>query len=125
MRSIKIIALLLLCLSVKGANAQWNPANGSFGGIINTMLVNDSDMYVGSDGGGIFRKSGTSGSWTFMSEGLFEWRNLYINCLESIGNRVIAGTLEGIYYSDEALEGILSEITPADIQKLINNRNKK
>ncbi|MBO9698936.1 MAG: T9SS type A sorting domain-containing protein [Sporocytophaga sp.] len=79
--------------------AHWN-SKGPFGGSASCMHTADTNTYVGTNGGGIFRTTNKQGiKWTATNAGL---KSGDITSLTSIGSYVLAGTPdEGIFLSKD------------------------
>src|ERR1041385_382140 len=49
---------------------QWLQTNGPYGGIINTFNVGDTNLFVGTEGRGVYRSTDSGTNWTAMNIGL-------------------------------------------------------
>jgi photosystem II stability/assembly factor-like uncharacterized protein len=71
---------------------QWvEKNNGLYGGAVNELVANGSNLYAGT-GGGVFLSTNNGASWTPMSSGLI---NPYVNALAVSGGNLYAGTSGG------------------------------
>jgi len=93
------IFLISACLISTISFAHWN-SKGPFGGSVSCMHTADTNTYVGTNGGGIFRTTNKQGiKWAATNAGL---KSGNITSLTSIGSYVLAGTPdEGIFLSKD------------------------
>ena len=97
--NIKLTLLIFLAPFMSNTlKAQWTQTNAYFGGNINTLKSNNSDIYAGTDQG--FYKSVNNGSsWVRMNAGLGD---TIIYSLAVSGNTIFAGTsTHGVYLSND------------------------
>ena len=59
----KITFLIMLAIIGLSANAQWQKTNGPYGVSINCFAINGSNIFAGTDGGGVFLSSDNGSSW--------------------------------------------------------------
>lgn len=98
----KQVLYLLIILSqftlVFNIKAQWNATNGVGGGFVYCIAAAGSDLYIGTQGYGIFKSTDNGNSWLPADSGL---GNKYVYSLVSAGPNIIAGTRQGVYYSSD------------------------
>jgi len=93
----KFIFLLVFVILSANMYSQWEPCNnGLNGGDIITIVSDGSNIYTGTNGGGIFKSSDNGQNWSAVNSGL---TNFTVNCITTSGNKIIAGTDGGIFYS--------------------------
>ncbi len=63
---------------------------------VNSLAVQGSSIYAGSQGGGIFYSADNGSNWTEANNGL---TNLYIRALAVKGTKIFAGTDDGVFFS--------------------------
>lgn len=88
-----IVIQLLFALILK---AQWKQTNGPQVGQISCTLIKGGDIFVGTQGAGVYMSSDTGKSWNSINDGLSED---YINALATNGTDIFAGTYHGVYWS--------------------------
>ncbi len=67
---------------------------------IRSLCVSGSDIYAGTQGGGIFKSSNDGGLWTDVSTGIPLFSN--ITCFVSLSGNVFAGTDNGVFVSSNS-----------------------
>lgn len=100
--------LLMLCVSValqavSGiiAYAQWTKTNGTEGGNASALLWHRNTLFVGMNGGGIFRSGDGGRTWTQASSGLTQ-NGLYPTTLVAQGSDTLwLGTYDGVFRSTD------------------------
>jgi len=80
----------LLCFNV--GLSQWVQTNGPEGGFVNCFAVNGTNVFAGSQGGGVFLSTNGGASWSTVNNGL---TNTYVSCLVASGNNLFVGTMHG------------------------------
>lgn len=83
--------ILLFCIIsiISSSNAQWIPTSGPEGGYILSFASRGSNIYAGTDGGGVYISSNVGSSWAPENKGL---DNLVVRALFVKGNNLYAGT---------------------------------
>jgi Secretion system C-terminal sorting domain len=76
---------LLVCITT--LNAQWVPTNGPEGGYILSFASIDSNIYAGTDGGGVYISNNGGSSWTQSNNGL---NYLNVQALAASGSNLFA-----------------------------------
>ena len=66
----KIIVLIIAILTINVANAQWQQCNGPYGGTIQAIIVKGSNIFVGTNGGGIYKSTDNGMNWIAVDSGL-------------------------------------------------------
>jgi hypothetical protein len=82
-------SIIFLFVSSHTINAQWVQTNGPYGGTINALAVSGSDVFAGTDSGGVFLSTNNGTSWTAVNSGLMNSRVYSFSMSE--GN-IFAGT---------------------------------
>lgn len=78
---------------------QWFPANGPYAAKVKCICISPSgDVFIGTDGGGVYRSVDNGATWTQANTGL---TNLYIQAIAANpdGTFLYAGTQYGIFRS--------------------------
>lgn len=76
---------------------QWTQTNGPYGGSITALLVNGTNLFAGTEGGGIFLSTNNGQNWTAVNNGL---TNQNVRALAVSGNNLFAGTVgDGVFLS--------------------------
>ena len=73
-----VIICLALALAASVSNAQWIQTNGPYGGTIHCFAVSGTNLFAGTDGGGVFLSTNNGTSWTAVNTGL---TNTYVYAL--------------------------------------------
>ena len=95
----KKLLLFLAFLSVTTtSNAQWTKTNGPEGGIVMALIVDGTNLFAGTFGGGAFLSTDGGNSWAEMNNGL---TNKYINSFAVSGTNLFAGTNGGVFLSND------------------------
>ena len=71
-------------------NAQWQQTNGPYGGNINCIASDGTNIFAGTNGQGVFLSSNNGSSWTAVNNGLPGWSPVY--SLAISGSNIFAGT---------------------------------
>jgi photosystem II stability/assembly factor-like uncharacterized protein len=75
---------------------QWKKAGPIEGGAVRALLVKDTNIFAGMDGGGIFCSSNQGQSW---KQVLADWD---VRALTAVGNDIFVGTLDkGVFRSSD------------------------
>ena len=77
--------------------AQWIQTNG-YNGTIHSVFVSDTNLFAGTNGGGIFLSENDGVSWTAVDSGL-TGLSRYVNSFAVIGSDLFAGTRTGVFLS--------------------------
>ena len=87
----RVVFLSMIVASVVAqANAQWTQANGPYsGGKTGFFAVSGTNLFAGTDGGGVFLSTNNGTSWSPMNTGLTQ---LYVWALAFSGTNLFAGT---------------------------------
>ncbi len=91
-----IITLLLLFAISLNVNSQFVSTGGPSGGAVYCMYISGSDLYAGTQNGGVFKTTNNGDSWTQITNGM---GTTQVNCLNGIGSTILAGTTSGVYRS--------------------------
>ena len=97
-----VLFLLLILMQIgfnRTVNAQWTPSNGVGGGFVWCITYTGSNLFIGTQGYGIFKSTDNGNTWTPSDSGL---KNSSIFSLTTAGQNIIAGTKAGIYYSSNS-----------------------
>ena len=84
-----ILSFSFLALSFEFCNADWVQTNGPYGGYITCLAINGSNIFAGTDGGGVYLSSNNGSSWAAVNTGLTD---NYVNALAISGSNIFAGT---------------------------------
>ena len=102
--------LFLFAFSIH-TGAQWQQTNGPHGGFITCAANNETEIYVGTQYGGVFRSTNQGDNWAARNNGL---KNYEINCIALDGDELYVGTrlggLDGIAHSSD--DGMTWETYP-------------
>jgi hypothetical protein len=79
-------------LGAQSLQAQWIQTNGPYGGIVNCLAVNGSNVFAGTDGGGVFLSTNNGTSCTAVNTGLMR---TFVSSLAVNGSNLFAGTFYG------------------------------
>ncbi|HMY73922.1 MAG TPA: Ig-like domain-containing protein, partial [Blastocatellia bacterium] len=77
--------------------SKWAKTFALEGGSITGMVVGDPGLFAATDGGGVYLSLNQGQSWAPVNEGL---GNLFVTGLARDGNRLFAGTTNGLFTSD-------------------------
>ncbi|PIX94655.1 MAG: hypothetical protein COZ25_04465 [Ignavibacteria bacterium CG_4_10_14_3_um_filter_37_18] len=100
MKRVSQLAIVLICMlfNVETLLAQWTQTNGPYGGTINCIISDTSNLYIGTNKGGVFLSTDDGLSWTALNNGL---TNPTINALAFSGQNLVAGTEGGGVFLSE------------------------
>ena len=84
--NIKIFILLNLFQNFT-ATAQWVQTNGPTGGFITALVVSGTNVFAGTDKGGVFLSTDNGSSWTEKNNGL---TNSSVSSLATVGSNIFA-----------------------------------
>jgi hypothetical protein len=104
MKSIRYFIAILIVTLYSTSFGQWTPASGPWGGTINTIFVDGTDLWVGTDVAGIFYSSDGGANWVARNTGLSQVYNstfdngLCITCFARFDSLLFAGTEGGGLY---------------------------
>ena len=93
----KIILLLCMLLFLKKIDAQWQQCYSLFGGRVNCLEKNGTDIFAGTNAG-IFFSSNKGSMWSSLGNGL---ANFEIHSIAISGVKVYAGTNQGLFLSSD------------------------
>jgi len=106
------------------SNAQWIQTNSPMHVNILSFTANNNNLYVGTDGNGIYCSNDNGTSWTAINSGL---TNYYVPALAICGNKIIAGTIGGVFLSniaDTNWIAVNSDLTHFNVMSLaVNDSN--
>ena len=91
-----IILAISLSLITMETNAQWIQSNGIYGGDVRCITFLDTNLFIGTNGDGIFLSTNNGEDWNSSSDGL---RITNINAFAVSGTNLFAGTNGGIFLS--------------------------
>jgi len=94
-RLLSFFAIVVL-LGAQSLQAQWIQTNGPYGGDVRCFAVNDSNLFAGTGGGGVFLSTNNGASWTAVNTGL---TNTAVFSLAVNGSNLFAGTDGGVFLS--------------------------
>ena len=92
-----IFTILILITSTNLIYAQWVQTNG-YNGTIHSVFVKDTNLFAGTNGGGVYLSSNYGTNWAAVDSGL-TGSELYVNSFASLGPNIFAGTRSGIFVS--------------------------
>ena len=78
-------------------NAQWQQTNGPYGGNINCIASDGTNIFAGTNGQGVFLSSNNGSSWTAVNNGLPGWSPVYSFAIS--GTNIFAGIYGGVFLS--------------------------
>jgi len=88
-----LIFIIANCsLLFDNCKAQWIQTNGPYGGIVNCFVVSGTNLFAGTDGGGVFLSTNNGTSWTVVNNGL---TSTYVSSFAVSGTNLFAGTYGG------------------------------
>lgn len=122
----KPLLRLLIIITVMGTNsmmAQWIQTNGPTGWIIRALAVSGSNIYAGTNGGGVFISSNSGSDWTTPYSGM---TNKRIRSIVVSGTNIFAGSDQGGVYisNDNGLNWTSSGLTSSYVYSLAVSGNK-
>ena len=65
-----IFVVFSLFTTTNPLHAQWIQTNGPYGGWVTSFAVSGTNLFAGTDGGGVFLSANNGTSWTAASTGL-------------------------------------------------------
>ncbi|HEX9970745.1 MAG TPA: regulator, partial [bacterium] len=76
-----LFVALLLSIRMNPLYAQWTQTNGPYGGRVNSLAVSGTNLFAGTDGGGVFLSTNKGTNWTAVNTGLtnFKVRSLAVS----------------------------------------------
>jgi len=86
--------LVLMAIISSGSNqliAQWVQTNGPYGGPTTCFAVSDTNLFAGTQGGGVFLSTNNGTSWTAANTNL----HVHVGSLAILGTNIFAGTWGG------------------------------
>src|SRR3972149_6708789 len=97
MKTSRTIFLICFMLSsfVFTAYAQWVQMNGPYGGEITCLEKIGTNIFTGTQNGGVYLSTNNGASWTPVNSGL---TTLYIYTLAVSGANLYAGTDGGVFF---------------------------
>ncbi len=78
--------------------SKWAKTYALEGGSITGLVTDDSNLFAATNGGGVYLSLNRGQSWAPVNEGL--GNNLFVEALARDGNRLFAGTTNGLFTSD-------------------------
>ena len=102
-----ITCLILSLCTLSTGTAQWTQCTGIYGGIVHTFAENSTAMFIGTEGGGIYRSTDNGKNWTTANKGQNEDITNYlttssITSIKVNGNYIFASTRNaGVYRSSD------------------------
>ncbi len=104
-----IYSLFLFVLSFflfENSFSQWQQSSEGLqmNGTVLSMTKNENNLFVGTNGGGVYKSVNYGASWVFSGNGFesnepYGYYNYYINSLFSYNSVVYAGTYNGVFRS--------------------------
>ena len=89
-----LILFFIELLMFNSLNAQWEPCNGPYGGVINSILGIEDTIFVGSSVG-MFKSTNKGQNWNAVGS-LY---NFSVICIEKQGNVIFAVTYNILFIS--------------------------
>ncbi len=87
-RAMRVLAIAsLILLGVHSSRAQWSQDTLPYGGAVFSFAVSDTNLFVGTDTGGVFLTTDDGTSWTAVDSGL---SNSRVNGLAVSGTNIFA-----------------------------------
>src|SRR4030095_10678234 len=71
-----LLLILLAATNAQQLSAQWVQTNGPGGGTILSLAVNGTDLYAGTDGGGVYHSTNNDSDWIAVNNGLTDFHIL-------------------------------------------------
>jgi len=87
-----LFAVFSLLTTTNPLLAQWVQTNGPYGGYISSFAISGTNLFVGTDDGGVYRSTNNGTSWMVVNSGL---TNSYVFSLAVSGINLFAGTEDG------------------------------
>jgi len=98
-----IIRFLFVVVSIftltRSSLAQWVQTNGPGGGTVNCFAVSGTNLFAGTDGGGVFLSTDNGTNWTAVNNGLPDNTSVYAFAVS--GTNLFAGTSGGVFLSTD------------------------
>jgi ligand-binding sensor domain-containing protein len=91
-----LFVVICLFTIINPLHAQWVQTNGPYGGYVYAFAVSGTNLFAGTDEGGVFISTNNGTSWTAASTGL---TNATVQCFAVSGTNIFAGTWDGVYLS--------------------------
>lgn len=91
----KALTVFLIIIPIV-VNAQWVNTNGPGAGNVRAIISNGSNLFAGTEGGGVYLSTDNGNNWTAVNSGL---TNLNVTSLAISGNNIFAGTFNGVFLS--------------------------
>ena len=82
-----LLACALMCFHPSRVSAQWLQTNGPYGGSVTSFAISGTNLFAGTDDGGVYRSTNNGTSWT--ATGL---TSSHVLSLTVIGTNLFAGT---------------------------------
>jgi hypothetical protein len=103
---------LVFCIfaTTNPLEAQWLQTNGPDGGFVVSLAISGTNLFAGTNGGGVFLSTNNGTSWTGVNNGL---TNAVIRPLAVSGPNLFAGTFGGGVWRRPLSEIITSVETPS------------
>lgn len=109
-----LIVSIILFIPQKVSSKPWAQTNGPYGGYIHCFAIEDKDIFVGTEGSGVFHSTDNGKSWSEINSGLTS-KNVY--SLAISGKKIFAGTNGGVYTSDN--NGVSWNLIDSDLKNTI------
>jgi photosystem II stability/assembly factor-like uncharacterized protein len=94
--SILPVYITVLFFFLNTATAQWVKVGNDFGGEVQCFASSGTNIFAGSDGGGVFVSGNNGITWSPINTGL---ANLHVHALIASDLNLLAGTSGGVYVS--------------------------
>lgn len=91
-----IFIITILTIAAFSSKGQWTQTKGPNGGNINDILINGSNIFSATMGGGVFISANNGNTWDTLNTGLTTG---FVYSLKFSNNKMFAGTHEGIFSS--------------------------
>ena len=120
---LKFITVTILLISYLNLSAQWiEKNNGLYGGDVRSFAVSGTNLFAGTNSGGVFLSTDDGISWSPVNTGLTGSNySSFISCLDVIGNTIFAGTGAGVFLTTnngDSWSQVNSGLTEIDIISL-------
>ena len=76
-----LVLVVFLLSSTSLLLAQWVQTNGPIGGYVSSFVVSGTDLFAGTDGGGVFVSTNNGENWRAINSGL---ANSYVFTLAAV-----------------------------------------